>query len=106
MIVRKLSTNEAAEAPAFTHIAIVTADDLTQTAANTAQTINLCALKKYDIILRALGVPYVPFQNTGDAAFNSDTVSIGDTGSATRFTTATEANANGSFGRALGNTPN
>lgn len=36
------------------------------------------------------------FQNTADAAFNSTTVSLGDTNSATRFFSAVQVNANGS----------
>lgn len=104
MLVRTLTTNERAELPAYTHVAIITADDLTQATANTAQTIDLCALKAGDIIARAIGVPVTPFRNTLDAAFNSDTVSFGDTGSATRHLAATEANVNGTFLRVIGNT--
>jgi len=104
MIVRKLSTNEAAETPGFTHLGVITADDLTQGTASAAQSITLCALKKYDVILRVLGVPFVPFQNTLDAAFNSDTVSVGDGAGAASLAAAVEANANGSFGRSLGST--
>jgi|SRR5262245_12184120 len=104
MLVRPLTTNEKAEMPGYTHIAIVTADDLTQATAAAAQVINLCGLKKGDMIQRAIGDPVVPFQATGDAAFNSDTVSLGDTGSATRHLAATEANANGTFLKVAGNT--
>jgi hypothetical protein len=104
MIVRPLTTNERAETPGFTHIGIVTADDLTQVTAATKQSIILTALKKYDVILRVLGVPFVPFQNTADAAFNSDTVSIGDGSGDAALAAAVEANANGTFGRTLGNT--
>ncbi len=104
MIVRPLTTNERAELPGFTHVIVITANDLTQATANTAQTFDAFALLAGDIIAKAIGVPVVPFQNTADAAFNSDTVSIGDTGSGTRHTAATEANANGTFLRVMGNT--
>ena len=104
MIVRPLTTNERAELPGFTHVIVITANDLTQATANTAQTFDAFALLAGDIIAKAIGDPVVPFQNTGDAAFNSDTVSIGDTGSGTRHTAATEANANGSYAKVQGNT--
>ena len=37
----------------------------------------------------------VPFQDLSDAAFNSSTISFGDTTTATRFVNASEANLNG-----------
>ena len=104
MLVRPLTTQERAEMPGYTHVAIVTADDLTQVTAAAAQAITLCALKKGDIILRAIGDPVDPFRNTADAAFNSDTVSLGDSGSATRHLAATEANLNGTYLKVIGNT--
>ncbi len=97
MLVRPLTTNERAETPGFTHVARITADDLTTTANATAQAITLCALKALDVVGRVMGIARTPFQNTADAAFNSDTVSIGDSGSATRWGAGVEANANGTF---------
>jgi len=38
LIVRPLTTNERAELPGFTHVIVITANDLTQATANTAQT--------------------------------------------------------------------
>ena len=105
MQVRPLSTNERAETPGYTHIAVLTADDLTNTTAGATQALTLCALKSGDIIQRAVGVPVVPFQNTADNTNNTTTVSLGDGGSATRHLAATEANANGAFARVMGNTP-
>lgn len=105
MIVRPLTTNERAELPGFTHVVVLTANDLTQATANTAQVFNVFKVLKGDIVAKAIGDPVVPFQNTGDAGFNSDTVSVGDTGSATRHTAATEANANGTYLKVMGNTP-
>jgi hypothetical protein len=90
--------------PGFTHVVIVTANDLTQATAAAAQVFNVCGVLAGDILYRAIGVPVVPFQNTLDAAFNADTVSFGDTGSAARHLAATEANANGTFLRVIGNT--
>jgi hypothetical protein len=105
MLLRPLTTNERAETPGFTHVVIITANDLTQATVATAQAFTVVPIAKNDVILRAFGNPVVPFQNTLDGAFNSDTVSVGDTGSATRYTAATEANANGAFAPVLGNTP-
>jgi hypothetical protein len=95
MQVRTLSTNERAEAPGYTHVAIITADDLTQATANTAQTITLLALKAGDQIMRVLWHLIRAFENTADAAFNSDTVSVGDTAAVTTHLAAAEANVNG-----------
>lgn len=104
MLLRPLSTNERAESPGFTHVARITADDLTQATAAAAQTIDLATLAKNDMILRAAGYVRVPFQNTADAAFNSDTVSIGDTSGVAALAAAGEANANGTFVNTLGTT--
>jgi hypothetical protein len=102
MLVRPLTTNERAETPGFTHVARITADDLTNATAAAAQTIDLASLQKNDIILRVAGYIRVPFQNTLDAAFNSDTVSIGDTSGVAALAAAGEANANGTFVNTLG----
>src|SRR5262245_44745563 len=102
MLVRPLTTNERAETPGFTHVARITADDLTQATAAAAQTIDLATLAKNDIILRVAGYIKTPFQNTLDAAFNSSTVSIGDTSGVAALAAAGEANANGTFVNILG----
>ena len=82
--------------PGYTHVVIITADDLTTTATNTAQAFTV-ALKTGDQILRMAWYLITPFQNTGDAAFNSDTISLGDNASATTHLSAAEANANGTY---------
>jgi hypothetical protein len=94
MLVRPLTTNERAETPGFTHVARITADDLTNATAAAAQTIDLTVLFKNDIILRVAGYIRVPFQNTLDGAFNTTTVSIGDTSGVAALAAAGEANAN------------
>jgi len=106
MIVRPLSTNERAEMPGYTHVGIIDADDVTNATVTTAQAITLCALKKGDILLRAIGYPKAGFQNTADSANNSTTASLGDTGSATRYLAAGESNANAAgITPVIGNTP-
>jgi len=76
---------------------VVDADDLTQATAATGQTINLRPLAVGDIVRYVVTDLKTPFQNTADTANNTTTVSVGDTGSATRFTAAQETNANGTF---------
>jgi hypothetical protein len=64
----------------MTHMSIVTADDLTQTTANTAQTITLCALVAGDIIAAIEDNVVVSFKVGGaspDNAFNTTTRSLG-----------------------------
>jgi len=102
MLLRPLTTNERAETPGFTHVARITADDLTQGTLGAAQTIDLATLAKNDIILRVAGYIRVPFQNTLDGAFNTTTVSIGDTSGVAALAAAGEANANGTFVNILG----
>lgn len=95
MICKPLALHEQAANNGFTHMAVITADDLTQAAANTAQTIKICDLAAGDIVAAVEDNVKTPFQNTADNAFNSTTRSVGDNASATQFTTAAEANANG-----------
>ena len=91
-----LSDNESALSGTNYQV-VVTADDLTQASTNTAQSINLLPLAIGDVIRGVITYLRVPFQNRLDAAFNSDTVSIGDGGSVTQYTAAAEKNQNGSF---------
>lgn len=95
MEVRPLTTNERAETPGYTHVAKITADDLTQTANATAQAITIAVLAIGDVIGRVQDWLKTNFQNTADAAFNTTTRSIGDNGSATRWGAAVEGNQNG-----------
>lgn len=53
------------------------------------------ALNASDVVAKTELHLTTPFQNTADAAFNSDTISFGDTTTATRFINASEANLNG-----------
>jgi hypothetical protein len=111
MIVRPLTTNERAETPGFTHVAVLVAADLTQVTAATLQTFDLFGLRAGDIVLRVAGSPVVPFQNTADAAYNDNTISVGDVGGVATLMAATQANWNNGAGsgvnavNGLGNTP-
>lgn len=50
-----------------------------------------------DIIVQAYLHIITPFANAADTAFNSNTMSLGDQGSATRFFNAVQGNLNGAF---------
>ncbi len=89
-----LSLTERA-AGGFTHRASLTHADLTELATNTAQVIDLLAVTAGQMIARVAAYLKTPFAAAGDAAFNSNTISIGDAGSATRFVAAFQANING-----------
>lgn len=95
MTVRPLTTNERAETPGFTHVAVVTADDLTTTTANTAQTLTIANFKANDVLGRVQDFLRTSFQNTADAAFNTSTRSIGDNTGVATHTAAAETNVNG-----------
>jgi hypothetical protein len=95
MIFRALSTNERAEAPGYTHICEITADDLTQVTVAAAQTITVSTFNAGDQMIRVFWYLKRPFENTADAAFNATTVSVGDTAAVTTHLVAAEANLNG-----------
>jgi len=98
MTFKELALQEKA-ALGVTHQAVVTANDLTQATAAAAQSFNLCAIPVGAIIAGVWLRLITPFQDaaTPDTGFNSTTVDVGDTGSATRFATAQQVNANGTF---------
>lgn len=78
MTFRTLTTNERAESCGFTHIGIVTADDLTQTTVTVAQLVTFAALVAGDQILRVGWYLRTPFQNTLVPGDNATTASVGD----------------------------
>lgn len=94
MYFRPLSTLERA-ATGMTHIGAITANDLIQTTVNTAQSFNLAAIPLHAVVTMQEAKLITPFKDPADAAFNSTTVDIGDTGSATRWQTAQQVNENG-----------
>jgi len=92
-----LSNSESA-AGGFTHLVVVTyADFISQTTANTAQAKDTLSLAVGDVIRGSAIKLVTPFQKSGTTAFNTNTVTIGDSGSATRYFSSTELNANGSY---------
>jgi hypothetical protein len=93
-LVRPLTTNERAESPGFTHVAILTCDALTTTTNGTAQAFNV-NLATYDVIGRVQDFVKTPFQVAGTAGNDTTLRSLGDNSSATTHTATAEMNANG-----------
>jgi len=93
----KLSLNEWATG--FTHSCEITMDDLTQTATATAQTLTLpYTFTIGEYVTRVTTYLKTPFSNSADAAFNTDTMSIGDSaGGVTTILAAIEVNLNGTY---------
>lgn len=91
-----LTTNERGEQD-YTHMLEYTADDLTTTTANTAQTLTTpLILGVGDLITRATMHLTTVFQDVSDAAFNTTTMSVGDSvGGVATVLAATELNVNG-----------
>jgi hypothetical protein len=90
-----LMLEEIASNGGFTHIAIVTADDLTEATANTAQDVSLGTVPKGWIINKTMARLVVPFEDKSDAAFNTTALVVGDAGSANRYITSAQMNRNG-----------
>ncbi|HYD00307.1 MAG TPA: hypothetical protein VEB22_03705 [Phycisphaerales bacterium] len=70
--------------------------DLTEAAANTAQTIPLFAVPANNVLVECVRSELVvPFEDTSDTAHNSTAVVVGDGGSTNRLLTSTQLNRNG-----------
>lgn len=91
-----LSLQEIASHGGFTHMAVITADDLTEPAANTAQAVKIKGtIPAGAIIAKMEARLVVPFEDKSDAAYDTTTLVVGDAGSANRFLTSGELNKNG-----------
>lgn len=77
-----------------THMAIITADDLTTAATNTAQKIKLATLPAGSYVKRVTLKLVKAFRNSADNAFNTTAVTVGDNSAANTFITSKELNAN------------
>jgi hypothetical protein len=86
---------ESKSATGFTHKAIVTHTDLTETADNTAQSVTLLEVEPGDIVTRAAFKLVTAFENTASTAFNTTTLAVGDD-DVDEFIDETEVNDNGS----------
>ena len=87
------SVNEAPRG--YTHRFAITHADLTETTANTAQTIALVTLPVGTVVLRSAMYLKTPFQDSADGAHNATGLIVGDSGDTDRLLTATELNVNG-----------
>lgn len=69
--------------------------DLTQGTDNTTQDITLITLPANSVVKATATYLKTPFELVGTTAYNSNTISIGDAGSATRYVNAQQINVNG-----------
>ncbi len=96
MRVQPLATNEIADNGGYTHICAISADDLTQATAAAVQTIKLADLKAGDSILKVAWRVKTFFKASADAAFNTTTMSVGNTATGVAaHIAAIELNENG-----------
>jgi hypothetical protein len=70
--------NETKAATGFTHKAIVTHVDLTESTADTDQTIALLSVVAGDVVQKAAFQLVTAFSDASDAAFNDTQVQVGD----------------------------
>lgn len=90
----KLTLQEQADT-GFTDKFVLTHADLTETGADTDQTIQLLAVKAGTVVGPEVGYKLViPFEDASDSGFNTTKISVGET-DIDRFLTATEMNKNG-----------
>jgi hypothetical protein len=87
--------NETKAATGFTHKAIVTHVDLTETTADTDQTIALLSVVAGDVVQKAAFQLVTAFSDASDAAFNDTQVQVGDGSDTDEYIAATQVNENG-----------
>ena len=87
------SVNEAPRG--YNYRFVIDHTDLTEGTDNTAQDITLITLPANSVVKATATYLKTPFELTGTTAYNSNTISIGDSGSATRFVNAQQINING-----------
>jgi hypothetical protein len=87
--------NETKAATGFTHKAIVTHVDLTESTADTDQTIALLSVVAGDVVEKAAFQLVTAFSNASDAAFNDTKVQVGDGSDTDEYIAAKQVNENG-----------
>jgi hypothetical protein len=87
--------NETKAATGFTHKAIVTHVDLTESDADTDQTIALLSVVAGDVVQKAAFQLVTAFSDASDAAFNDTQVQVGDGNDTDEYIAATQVNENG-----------
>ena len=94
MKVYPLNDNERATT-GFTHRVRITHEDLTETTANTAQTIAIFTVAARDYVQDAAFNLVEKFEDASDNAFNTTTLIVGDDGDTARYIASAELNVNG-----------
>lgn len=74
---------------------VITHADLTESADNTAQDITLITLPAFSVVKSAATYLKTPFQQAGDASYNSNTVIVGDAADDNRYIASQQINVNG-----------
>ena len=74
---------------------VITHEDLTEAADNTAQDITLITLPAYSVVKSAATYLKTPFQLVGTTAYNNNVLIVGDSGDTARFIASQQVNENG-----------
>ena len=86
---------ETKAATGFTHKSVVTHTDLTESDADTDQTIALLSVVAGDVVEKAAFQLVTAFKDASDAAFNDTQVQVGDGNDTDEYIAATQVNENG-----------
>ena len=86
---------ETKAASGFTHKAVVTHSDITESTADTDQTIALLSVAAGDVVEKAAYKLVTAFSDASDAALNDTKVQVGDGADTDRYIAATQVNVNG-----------
>jgi hypothetical protein len=79
----------------FNYRFVITHEDLTEAADNTAQDITLITLPAYSVVKSAATYLKTPFQLVGTTAYNSNTVIVGDSADDNRYIASQQINLYG-----------
>ena len=74
---------------------VITHEDLTTAADNTAQDITLITLPAYSVVKSAATYLKTPFQLVGTTAYNNNVLIVGDAGNDDRYIASQQVNVNG-----------
>jgi hypothetical protein len=86
---------ETKAATGFTHKSIVTHEDLTESTADTDQTIALLSVVAGDVVEKAAYKLVTAFKDVSDAALSDTKVQVGDGADTDEYIAATQVNENG-----------
>jgi hypothetical protein len=74
---------------------VITHEDLTEAADNTAQDITLITLPAYSVVKSAATYLKTPFQLVGTTAYDNNVLIVGDSGNDDRYIASQQVNVNG-----------